>query len=79
MSDYQLNAERLLCPMPVIKVQDKIQKLMPGDILTVTCSDPGTLHDIPAWCRIHQHHVLDTQTQDDLIVFTLQVGPPPLT
>lgn len=71
---HQLNARRLLCPLPVIRTQDKIKLLQPGDILEVTCTDPGTLHDIPAWCRVHGHTILDTQ-QDDLdIIITIRVG-----
>jgi tRNA 2-thiouridine synthesizing protein A len=70
---HQLNARRLLCPLPVIRTQDKIKQLQVGDILEVICTDPGTLHDIPAWCRVHGHTVLDSQ-QDDLdIIITIRV------
>lgn len=59
MSDHQLDTRGLLCPMPVIKTQNAIRKLAVGDILTVLATDPGVLHDIPAWCRINGHEVLD--------------------
>lgn len=73
MSTHQLNTRRLLCPLPVIRTQEKIRELQPGDILEVTCTDPGALHDIPAWCRVHGHTVLDSH-QDDLdIVITIRV------
>ncbi len=73
MSEWQLDARRLLCPMPVIKTQDKIKELDDGDTLTVTCTDPGVLADIPAWCRINGHEVLETETQDREIIITIQV------
>lgn len=70
---HQLNTRRLLCPLPVIRTQEKIKELHPGDILEVTCTDPGALHDIPAWCRVHGHTIIETQ-QDDLdIVITIRV------
>lgn len=73
MSTHQLNTRRLLCPLPVIRTQEKIRELQPGDILEVTCTDPGALHDIPAWCRVHGHTILDSH-QDDLdIVITIRV------
>lgn len=73
MSTHQLNTRRLLCPLPVIRTQEKIRELQPGDILEVTCTDPGALHDIPAWCRVHGHTVIDSH-QDDLdIVITIRV------
>lgn len=59
MSEHQLDTRGLLCPMPVIKTQNAIRKLASGDVLTVLASDPGVLHDIPAWCRINGHRVLD--------------------
>lgn len=52
-----LDARRLLCPLPVIRVQQRINQLAPGSILTVRATDRGVLHDIPAWCRIHGHSI----------------------
>lgn len=71
---FQLDAQRLLCPLPVIKTQDKIKQLNPGDILEVLCTDPGTLHDIPAWCRINGHSVIDTLQEGREIKITIKVG-----
>ena len=53
-----LDARGLLCPMPVIRTQDKVKTLAPGTILEVLATDAGALHDIPAWCRVHGHEVL---------------------
>jgi len=58
----ELDARRLLCPLPVIRTQDRVRALEPGDELTVTCTDPGAIHDIPAWCRVHGHEVLAIET-----------------
>jgi tRNA 2-thiouridine synthesizing protein A len=69
----ELDCRRLLCPMPVIKVQDKVAALKAGDILTAVCTDPGVLNDIPAWCRINGHEVLDTDEADDEYRITLKV------
>ncbi|MEX1237838.1 MAG: sulfurtransferase TusA family protein [Pseudomonadales bacterium] len=55
----ELDARRLLCPLPVIRTQDKIRELVPGDTLVVHCTDPGVLNDIPAWCRINGHQVVN--------------------
>lgn len=71
---HHLDARRLLCPMPVIRVQNRIAALAPGDVLEVRCTDPGTRSDIPAWCRINGHQVLDIEERDDEIVITVQVG-----
>lgn len=74
MSRYRLDARRLLCPMPVIRTQDRVNELAPGDELEVTCTDPGALNDIPAWCRINGHEVIDSRQQDGEVVIVVRVG-----
>ncbi len=73
MEKYTLDARNSLCPMPVIKTQNRIAELLAGDILEVCCTDPGALNDIPAWCRINGHLVKDTYENDDEVVIIIQV------
>lgn len=70
---HTLEAKRLLCPMPVIRTQDKIKTLNNGDVLEVVCTDPGALNDVPAWCRINGHKVLETKTTDDEVFIFIEV------
>jgi tRNA 2-thiouridine synthesizing protein A len=74
MSHHQLDARRMLCPMPVIKTQNKVLTLSPGDTLEVTCTDPGALNDIPAWCRINGHEFVDHREENSEIIITVRVG-----
>ena len=74
MSHHQLDARRLLCPMPVIRTQNKVKELSPGDTLEVVCTDPGALNDIPAWCSINGHRVVKTLEQGDEVIVTVEVG-----
>lgn len=74
MSAHVLNARRLLCPLPVIRTQDKVKTLQAGDVLTVECTDPGVMQDIPAWCRINGHKVLETRVNDGEYLVVLEVG-----
>ena len=69
----ELDCRRLLCPMPVIRVQDEVSKLEHGDTLTAVCTDPGVMNDIPAWCRINGHEVITTEKDDDEYRITIKV------
>lgn len=60
--------------MPVIKTQNKVKELQPGDILNVLSTDPGVKHDIPAWCRINGHVVMDISQNEQEILIRIQVG-----
>lgn len=69
----ELDARRLLCPMPVIRAQDAIATMQAGERLRVIATDPGVKNDIPAWCRINGHKVETMEDQDDEIVITIEV------
>ena len=70
---HELNCEGQLCPMPVIKTQNKIKELSAGDTLRVSCTDPGALQDIPTWCRINGHEVTGHEEQGRLIYISIRV------
>lgn len=74
MSHHSLDARRLLCPMPVIRTQNMVKTLAVGDTLEVICTDPGVKSDIPAWCRINGHRVVDIVEQDGELRITVEVG-----
>ena len=62
---HTLDARNLLCPMPVIRVQGAMESLAPGEEIEVLCTDPGAMSDVPAWCRVHGHEVLEVAEDDE--------------
>lgn len=70
----KLDASNLLCPMPVIRTQDKVATLAPGDKLEIICTDPGALNDIPAWCRINGHQLISANEDGNKIQIIIEVG-----
>ena len=69
-----LDCHRLLCPLPVIRVQDRVAEMQPGQELEAVCTDPGALNDIPAWCRINGHQVLELREEGDEYIVVIRVG-----
>jgi len=74
MAEYEISARKLLCPMPVIRTQDAIAGYNEGDILHVFGTDPGMKQDIPAWCRINGHTIVDMIDHEDDIEIIIEVG-----
>lgn len=74
MSEHELDARNILCPLPVIRAQDAIADLAPGDVLHVSCTDPGAINDIPTWCRINGHEVIDIEQDGREIRISVKVG-----
>ncbi|MBO67874.1 MAG: SirA family protein [Acidiferrobacteraceae bacterium] len=75
MSSYQLDARNLLCPMPVIRTQNRVAELEVGDELEILCTDPGALTDIPTWCRIEGHEILELVENGNTLTIRLRVAP----
>lgn len=74
IQEITLDARRLLCPMPVIRTQQAIADLPVGSKLTVICTDPGVMHDIPAWARLHGHQVEEAYQQDNEYIIVIRTG-----
>ncbi len=72
----QLDTRGLLCPLPVIRTQDRVRILPDGAELTITATDPGVLQDIPSWCRVHGHQLLSAEREGRLCTLRLRVVKP---
>lgn len=70
----EIDARRLFCPLPVIKLQNCIGKQTAGTRVRITATDPGSLNDIPTWCRISGHQVLEIEDLETEFVFLVQKG-----
>lgn len=72
---HTIDTKRLLCPMPVIRLGEKINQIDVGDTIEMIATDPGVLHDIPAWCKVHGHQVLEVdQKTDEIILLVEKIG-----
>ena len=74
MNSTVIDARNLLCPLPVIRTQDAVADLQSGELVEVLCTDPGVVHDIPAWCRMWGHEVCSIDEQDNEITITIRIG-----
>ena len=70
----ELDARRMLCPLPVIKLQNCVNQQPIGTRVEITCTDPGALNDIPAWCRINGHSIISTLEQDYEYIIVVEKG-----
>jgi tRNA 2-thiouridine synthesizing protein A len=50
-----IDARRLKCPLPVLKMEKRLAALPPGASLVVLATDPMAKVDIPLYCRQHGH------------------------
>jgi tRNA 2-thiouridine synthesizing protein A len=59
-----LNCLGQKCPLPVIKLAQKIRDLRLGEVIRVLADDPAAANDIPAWCRMKEQEFLGSPQPD---------------
>ncbi len=69
-----VDATGLLCPGPLGLVSKTIKTIQPGEILTVTASDPAFKPDITAWCTSTGNELLDVNAAGINITARIQKG-----
>lgn len=52
---HHIDARGLKCPLPVLKLEKRLDQLSPGDKLELLATDPMAKIDIPLYCRKHGH------------------------
>ena len=70
--DGTLDCTGLFCPMPIIKTQQAIKKLAPGQVLEMIATDPGSIPDTQAWARQTGNELLEYRTDGDCFRFLIR-------
>ena len=60
-----LDAKNLACPMPVLKSKKTLNEMKIGEILEIIATDPGSMKDIPSWCRSTGQDLVLSEEQSD--------------
>ena len=65
-----IDARGLRCPLPVLKMEKRLEALASGTSLIVLATDPIARIDIPLFCR-QKGHVCSLVTEADAMRFTI--------
>ncbi|HHJ38204.1 MAG TPA: sulfurtransferase TusA family protein [Methylothermaceae bacterium] len=74
ITPHRIDARGLLCPLPVIRLQDAAKSLPPDTLVELIGTDPGILNDVPAWCRISGHQILESREENGEFHILLKLG-----
>lgn len=67
MADKILDAKGVSCPLPILKSKKALLDVAPGETLEVLATDPGSVADFAAFCRMTGHELLESES--DGVVF----------
>jgi tRNA 2-thiouridine synthesizing protein A len=47
------------CPIPIIMAAEQIRDIPVGGLLALLADDPAAYTDVPSWCRMKSHELVD--------------------
>lgn len=59
-----LDAKGLKCPMPVIKLQQALRALTPGDKICIQTTDKTAPTDVEKWAKVNKHQIIEINETD---------------
>lgn len=67
-----LDLRGLRCPQPVLRAKKALRGMDAGALLTLECTDPLTVIDVPHFCHQTGHRLVAREQRADLFVFTIE-------
>lgn len=64
-ADLELDCRGLRCPLPVIRLSQRIGDVPVGGTVAVAADDAAARSDVPAWCRMREQEYLGEDTAPD--------------
>ncbi len=74
MSDAELDARGLLCPLPVLKARKRLGALGVGDVLSMLADDPAAIIDVPHFCAEQGHEFVSSTPEGDATRYCIRKG-----
>lgn len=64
----------MMCPMHLLKLEEQIKELEPGQILEIMTDYDGAFEDIPDWCAKTGNEFLGVKETPDFFKFYIRKG-----
>jgi tRNA 2-thiouridine synthesizing protein A len=68
----EVDARRLLFPIPVVRLQGSFNKLTAGARILTNCTDPGMMVNIPIGCQINNYTMIFSNEFDYEVTFGVE-------
>jgi len=70
----EVNACGLQCPGPVMRLKQEMDRLSPGESVSITASDPGFMSDAPSWARSTGNIMRDISISKGIVTAVIEKG-----
>ena len=72
MSEHVLDTKGLNCPLPILKAKRALKEVPTGETLRVLSTDPGSIPDFEAFCRVTGNELVESKTKDGVYTFLIR-------
>jgi tRNA 2-thiouridine synthesizing protein A len=73
--DVEIDAQGLRCPLPVLRLRQRLADLQPGQVVRLLADDPMAAIDVPHFCAETGHSVITQDATGAGLVFLVAKGP----
>lgn len=60
------------CPIPVLRLRRRLERLRAGTILKLMATDPMTQIDVPHFCQESHHVLVDMTEENGILLFEIR-------
>jgi tRNA 2-thiouridine synthesizing protein A len=71
-TDHDLDACGLTCPLPLLKAKQALNRLGAGQVLSVVCTDSGSVKDFQVFSDQSGHQLLDSKEESGKFYYWLK-------
>jgi len=70
--DRELDARGLNCPLPILRTKKSLNDMVPGQVLKVVATDPGSVRDFQAFARQTGNQLLSSTERNGEYLFLMR-------
>ncbi len=69
---YTIDTIGYFCPIPIIKLSEKIKEVEVGSLVKLLSDDPAVLADVSAWCKANGQKLVGHQVQKEVYILYIE-------
>lgn len=73
-ADRIVDARGLACPMPTIRLAQRIRKINVGDVIEMWTDDPGSPRNMAAWTKNTGHELIASTVEGGVYKYEVRRG-----
>ncbi|HEX7810501.1 MAG TPA: sulfurtransferase TusA family protein [Burkholderiales bacterium] len=70
--DRELDARGLNCPLPILRTKKSLNDMIPGQVLKVVATDPGSVRDFQAFSKQTGNQLLSSTELSGEFLFLMR-------